>query len=637
MYGFAGTLLDINLTTRTVGRAKLTDDQVKSLGGIGISTRVVAEYVPADADALSPANVLCFAVGAFAGTHIPAACRTEVSAKSPATGLFGTANSGAYWGSELKFAGYDGVIIRGRAEQPVYILIRDSEVAIVPADELKGKDSWETIKTIRKEWADQEIQVAAIGPAGENLCRFASIQNGPYDAWGRTGLGAVMGSKNLKAIAVRGSGAVRVADKQKLLTAERRCREAIYNSPFFASFARFGTMLATVPYYEFGALPGRNFQQGQVDNWLETRSRKLVPQYSKRGIACISCPIACAHWVEIREGPYRGLELKDMEVTPLIGFGAGCDIENIPAIAKLTEMCQRYGVDMVSAAGTIAFALELFEKGLITVADIGFPLAWGDTEAVLALLAMIARREGFGNLLAEGTMRAGEAIHGASRYAMHIKGLEIPMADPRGRWSTWTFGNLTNIRGGDHLRCRNPVENLRFNAGPVEYRYEKFGLGAELLANLDMPPNVKSEIFSGDQDVDIPRMAKWAEDLITVFNSVGLCIRPPVLQAIGPSVIAQLFTALTGVEKTAAEIMAAGERTWNLQKLFNLKCGESGDRSVYPDRFYQEVLQRSPSARKLERSKVQAMLEEYYAARGWSKLGIPTESKLKELGLAVKE
>lgn len=631
MNGWAGCLLDVDLTRMTVKRLELTPEMTDTLGGIGISTRIVTQSVPPGADPLGPENVLCFAVGSFVGTHVPTACRTEVSAKSPATGLFGTSNSGAYWGSELKAAGFDGVILRGAASAPVQILVRDGEARIACARSLWGKDSWETVKAVREAWGDQEAQVAAIGQGGETLCRFASIQNGPYDAWGRTGLGAVMGAKKVKAIAVRGTAPARVFNKARLLDEVEKCREAIAGSPFFAPFAKFGTMLATVPYHEFGALPGRNFQQGQVERWLETRSRHQVHQYTKRGISCITCPIACAHWVEVKEGPYSGLRMKDMEVTPVIGFGAGCDVDNLPAIAKLSEMCQRYGIDMVSAAATVAFATELYQRGLLTEADIGFPLAWGDEPAVFALLERIVRREGIGDVLAEGTKRAGERIPGAAGFAMHVKGLEIPMADARARWSTWTFGQITNIRGGDHLRNRNPVENLRFNAASGEYRRERFGLGDEVLKNLDMPEKMKERLFDGDH-ADIPRMSKWAEDLITVYNSVGLCIRPPVLQSIGPERIARVFSAVTGRETTAAQIMLAGERTWNRQKLFNLACGEETDQSAYPDRFYREPMPAGPSeGRILDREKVAAVLAEYYRERGWDAQGRPTPEKLTEL------
>lgn len=637
MFGYAGKMLDIDLTGLNVKEVPLDEELQRTyVSGVGINTKILYEQLPVGVDPLGPENILCFGVGVLVGTNIPTACRTEVSAKSPATGLFGTSSSGNYWGSELKFAGYDGLILRGRADSPVYLWIHNGKVEIRSADHLWGKDAWETISLIRQDLQDEEIQVATIGPAGEKLCRFASIENGYYDAWGRTGLGAVMGSKNLKAIAVRGTGSIKVASKKEFLEAVDQTRKAIYASPFFGPFSKFGTMLATVPYYEFGALPGRNFQTGVLPNWMETRSRQMVPKYSNRGIACISCPIACAHWTEVKDGPYAGLKVKDMEVTPLMAFAAGCDLNNIPAVAKATELCQRYGVDLVSAGSTIAFATELYQRGFLTEEQIGFKLEWGDEEATFKLLEMIVYRQGIGDILAEGTKRAAEKIPGTDYYAMQIKGLEIPMADARGRWSTWTFGNITNIRGGDHLRNRNPVENLKFNDNPIPYKTEKFGFPDKLYERFDMPEKIKQEVFDPEtKDVNIPKMSKWSEDLISVYNTIGMCIRPPVLQAVGPTLLAKLYSTLTGINLTAEELMQVGERVWNLQKLFNIREGENKADSVYPKRFYQEPLPEGPSqGRVLDPAKVQETLEDYYEARGWEReTGIPTKEKLAELGI----
>lgn len=637
MHGYTGRVLDIDLTNHKVDEISTCHEELKEyLGGVGFTSKIIYEQIPKGADPLGSSNILCFATGPFVGTNAPTACRTEVSAKSPATGLFGTSNSGNFWGSELKFAGYDGIIIRGQSDFPVYINIKDNDIKILPALNLWGRDSWETIKFIREEHQDTDIQIAVIGQAGENLCRFASIENGPYDAWGRTGLGAVMGSKKLKAISVRGSNGITVYDKKRYLSVVKEIRDALDRSPFYGPFAKFGTMLATVPYYEFGALPGRNFQTGVVEDWMDTRSRKIIDQFSARCISCITCPIACAHWVEIKEGPYKGLKIKDLEVTPLIGFGAGCDINNIPAIVKLTEACQRYGMDLISAASTVAFAMELFQRKIITESQIGIKLEWGNENASLKLLDMIANRQGIGDILAEGTKRASEKIPDSEYYAMHIKGLEIPMADARGRWSTWTFGNITNIRGGDHLRNRNPVENLRFNENPIEYKTEKFAFSDDVYEKLDMFDEVKEAVFdSKSKDVNIAKMSKWSEDLISVYNAIGLCIRPPILQSIGPSFISALYTSLTGIEISPKEIMKTGERIWNIQKLFNLREGEKIEDSRYPQRFYQESMPKGPSiGRILDKTKVQATLEEYYKARGWKKgSGKPTKKKLNELNI----
>ncbi len=637
-YGYAGKLLDIDLSERKINEVPLTREMASNyLSGVGFNARILYDRLKPGTDPLGPENILVFSAGVLAGTNIPTACRTEASALSPATGLFGTANSGNYWGNELKYAGYDSVVLRGAADSPVYILISDNRVEILPADQLWGRDAWEAIKKIRKKHGDEQIQVAVIGQAGENRVLFASIENGPYDAWARTGLGAVMGSKNIKAIAVRGTGAVNVARRSEFRRAVTDTTKAIYNSPFYGPFSKFGTMLITIPYQEFGILPGRNYQTGTLKTWMDTRSRKQVPRFGKRGVACAACPIACAHWVEVKDGPYQGLKIKDMEVTPVIGFGAGCDIDNLPAVAKLTEYCQRLGMDMVSASAAVAFAMELYQRGLIDKDDLGFELIWGNEEATFRLLEMIALRQGLGDILATGTARASGNYPGSKDFAIHVKGLEVMLADPRGRWSTWTLGYITNIRGGDHLRTRNPWENLKYNDNPEPYKTEKFGFPKTMYDSMDMDGKHKKSVFRQEAgDVDIPRMSKYSEDLISIYNALGMCIRPPVLHTVGSTLFSQLYSSLTGIDLNPSEIITAGERIWNLQKLFNLRHGEKPEQSDYPGRFYKEPLANGPLAGStLDQSSVKETLREYYIARGWDPAtGIPEEGTLKRLGLS---
>ncbi|MFZ5590703.1 MAG: aldehyde ferredoxin oxidoreductase family protein [Bacillota bacterium] len=638
--GYTGKILHVNLSS---GHCKTEEPEQKMalqyLGGAGFNIFLLRQLLKPDCHAFSPDNVLVFSTGPFVGTTIPTACRTEASALSPATGLLGTSNSGHYWGGELKAAGYDSLVLEGRAEKPVYLLIADGEVKIMPAEQLWGKDTWETINLLRQKHHDPGLQVAAIGPAGENLVVYASIENGPFDAWARTGLGAVMGSKNLKAIAVKGNRGVKAARPRELSRLVSKTRQVIEASPFYQPFCKYGTMLITLPYHEFGILPGRNYQCGQLANWIETRSRKVMHRYTHRSVACQACNIACAHWVEIKEGPYRGLQLKDMEVTPVIGFGAACDIGSLDAIAALTASCQKLGLDMVSAAGCLAFAMELAQRGMWP-AEAGPAPLWGDTTGAQRLLEQIAFRQGIGDILARGVKRAAEHFPGSREFAIHVKGLECVLADPRGRWSTWTVGYLTNIRGGDHLRTRNPVENLRYNQNPLPYRSERFGFPPAMLENLDMDPALKSQLFNRERDdVLIPQMAAWSENLISVYNCLGMCIRPPVLHTVGPTLLAELYSALTGLPVTPAEIMRAGERVYNAQKLFNLARGEKPADSDFPPRFYRQPLMGGPNQGKiLDRARVQQALQEYYACRGWDpRSGIPSQQKLRELDLLDPE
>ena len=256
-------------------------------------------------------------------------------------------------------------------------------------------------------------------------------------------------------------------------------------------------------------------------------------------MACQSCIIACGHWVELSEGKYAGIKMKDLEITPVMSFGATVGL-NTEAIIKACELCQRYGVDMVSAGGVLGFAIELYKQGIISEDDVGFELDFGDDEAAFKLFHMIINREGIGDILAEGSKRAAEQFEQGDKYAIQVKGMEIPMIDPRGRWSTWTLGMLTNIRGGDHLRCRNPVENLRFNERDEEYRKERFGFKQTMYEKLDMPEELKRKTIDLENDITyIPEMSKWAEDLINLYNSVGICIRPPVMEKVGPTIIAE--------------------------------------------------------------------------------------------------
>jgi aldehyde:ferredoxin oxidoreductase len=601
--GYAGNILEINLGANTFTVRGLSEDFCHDyLGGIGFNARIVYDEVPAGTDPLGPDNVLVFGVGTMVGSTFPTSSRTEVSAKSPMTGRFGTSNSGMFFGTQLKNAGFDALVVKGRAEKPVYILIDDGDVKFTDATRLWGKDSWDTLDILKKQYPGSES--ATIGPAGEKLVRFACIENGYYDAWARTGLGAVMGSKNLKAVVVRGTLGIVPHDPEALLKVSMKARQQIESSPFYKPFRSYGSMNAALPYGSFKALNANNFSQGCLPDWKDNFAKSRVEEHTFGHVGCQSCIVACAHWVELKEGKYKGLKMKGMEVTPTVSFGSGLNM-SLEACVKAAEMGQRYGMDMVSAAGAVGMAIELYKKGIIKQDDIG------DDDAILKLMDDIAYRRGIGNIFAEGTKLAGGHFSGGSESAMHIKGLEIPMIDPRGRWATWTLGILTNVRGGDHLRCRNPIENLRFNENLNDFKTERFGFDKKMYDALDMPEEMKSRAIDLEADtVDIAVMSTWAENLVNLFNSVGVCIRPPVEHRIGPTILAEAYTVFTGIKMTPIDIMKAAERAWNLMKLFNIREGEKPEDSSFPRR--------------------------YYKARGWDEeTGKPGEEKLKELGLKI--
>ncbi|WP_054695682.1 aldehyde ferredoxin oxidoreductase family protein [Syntrophomonas palmitatica] len=628
MFGYAGKLLEIDLGEGKISTRELQPEMARLyLGGIGFNARIIYDEVSPGADPLGKQNVLVFGVGSLVGSPFPTAARTEVSAKSPLTGGFGTSNSGAFWGTRLKNAGYDAVIIKGKAKQPVYILINNDKVEIKDAVKLWGKDAWESIDLL-KSW-HYGAEVALIGPAGEKQVRFASIENGYYDGWGRTGLGAVMGSKNLKAIVVRGNRGLIPADAPGLLKVTRQAQDIIKSAGSYIPFSTYGTMNATIPYGSFNAVSTHNFSRETLPDWKEKAGRQIVDRYGSRHIACQSCIIACGHLAEVNEGKYAGLKVKALEITPTVSFSGNMGLSTEAAI-KAAEMCQRFGIDMVSIGSTVAFAMELYKQGIIKHEDLGYELCFGDEEAAFALMKDIVERRGMGDILAEGVKIASERIKGAEPYAMHLKGLEIPMIDPRGRWSTWTLGMLTNIRGGDHLRCRNPVENLRYNENDEGLRQERFGYKGPMYDKLDMPSELKARCIDLENDtVNIARMSCWAEDLINLFNSAGVCIRPPVMEKLGPTVLAEAHRVFNGIDVTAEELMQAAARSWNLMKLFNLREGEQAGDSKFPGRFYRETI----AGRKLDEQKVQDVVQEYYEARGWDYEGRPLPETLKELGL----
>ncbi|HRY13255.1 MAG TPA: aldehyde ferredoxin oxidoreductase family protein [Syntrophomonadaceae bacterium] len=627
--GYAGNILEIDLSTSSHRLIKLSPQFCRDyLGGIGFNARIVYDGVPVGADPLGEDNILVFSAGTMVGSTFPTASRTEASAKSPMTGLFGTSNSGMFFGAQLKNAGFDSLVLKGKAEAPVYLHIEDGTVEIKDAAGVWGKDSWETIDIMKKRYPGCEV--ASIGPAGENLVRFACIENSYFDAWARTGLGAVMGSKKLKAVVVRGNRGVKPSNAEKFIELSWKARKLIESSPFFAPFKSYGSMNAAMPYGNFKALNAHNFSQGCLPDWKENFARSKVEQYTRGHIACQSCIIACAHWVEIKEGKYKGLHMKDMEVTPTTSYGSGCGM-SLEGSVKACEMSQRYGFDMVSAGGVVAMAIELYNRGILDRDYVGYELAFGDDDAILHLMDDIAHRRGVGEVLAEGVMRAARKFEGAESSAMHVKGLEIPMIDPRGRTSTWSFGILTNIRGGDHLRCRNPVENLRYNENKHRFGKERFGFDPKMYDALDMPESLKAKAIDLENDTtDIAVMSYWAENLINLFNSLGVCIRPPVEHRIGPTILAEAYTALTGLEMNADELMRAAERSWNLMKLFNLREGEKPEDSKFPRRFYEEEV----GGRKLDEAQLQEVLQRYYQVRGWdADTGVPTAQKLAELGL----
>ncbi len=612
------TLLEVNLKNKNIEKKSIPNLRKNFLGGVGINTKLLFDMVPKNQDPLGAQNVLVFGVGSLVGTALPTACRTEVSSKSPLSGLFGTTNAGGKWGTRLSRAGILHVLIREKSLGPVYLVIDNDNIFLENADDLWGLDCYEATSLLQKTHG-KEFSIAVIGPAGEKQVKYASIQNDYHASWGRTGMGAVMGSKNLKAVIVRGSNKLEVQDPGTLSDLKREALQRIKGDPSFGPTRKYGSMVASDPFNEIGCLPAYNFTSGSIATWEKTLSRKVFEnKYKERDIACFSCPVACAHWSKVKEkGDYEGYETKGLEITFVLEFGAKLGLTYIPEIFKCVEICNRHGMDVVSASGSVAYLINSYKKGYFKKEQIGFSIDYGDFSGIYRLLDMTGKREGIGDLLAEGVKKMCEKYPNTKNFAVHIKGVELPGRDPRAKMDVWSLGYLTNTRGGDHLRARSPVEKLKGTL--KDHKTEELGVSLEHIEDMDMPKNLKNKIFSDPPTgVNIPAMTVYAENLITIINSVGFCIRPPILRSLGPGFYARAMNALYGDSFTENSIYDVANNIYNLQHSFNSREGSplSPSDLSFPSCFYNKNLPAKDGFHPpLNAKEVQEMVREYLEYR----------------------
>lgn len=657
IYGYTGKILNIDLSRQQVSTQELDMALAQEfIGGMGLASKVLFDEVGPSVDPLGPDNILVFSTGPLTGTTAPCAGRAEVTAKSPLTGIIGSGNTGGVWGVELKRAGYDAIIVRGASPHPVYIWINGNQVEIRRADSLWGKDTFETSDMLRQalgEQAGHEIRVMAIGPAGENLVRFACLINEYYHAQGRCGLGAVMGSKKLKAIAVRGYEQIPVAHPKEFQQAVKETIEAI-TQPWHPAlkgahkrFGRIGALPLAKGTFRQGSLPGKNFQTQVLEGWLENMALDTSQRYLAGPIGnCYRCPLSCFNLFEVKEGKYSGLRIASATfVAPIFEFGAKCGIVSLPAVYKAKEICHRLGMDLVSAGSAVAFAMELYQRELLSKSEAGMELNWGDDSALLQMLHDMAYRKGLGNVLAEGVREAAQRIgRGAEKYAYTVKGMEIFSPDPRATGKVWGLGYLDNPRGGDNIKTTHTHIGQMPHESVIK---DRFGMTIPeycqgYVNSLDIFPEEKKRIFGDPPRLDDSTyqgkaaLNRWLSDLCAAMNSLMVCIFPTTfLGAVGPTHYAHLLSACVGEDITPQELMKRGERIFNLQRLYNVRCGISRKDDHWPDRFYDEALSTGPAkGKKLSREEIDGVLTEYYRLRGWDENGLPTKEKLRELGLA---
>jgi aldehyde:ferredoxin oxidoreductase len=615
--GYCGKLLHVDLSSGTT-REETPDERFYRtyLGGWGLIAHELMARTPRGLDPFSPDNPMIFATGVVTGSPVPSSGRHAVGAKSPLTGGFGEADVGGFWGHELKAAGYDAVIIRGRADAPVFLWIHDGEAEIRDAADLWGRTTAEVESAIRTSLGDERIRVAQCGIAGEHLVRFACVMHDINRAAGRTGLGAVMGSKHLRAVAVRGTQAPEVADSDGV----RALRDYILGlRERWARFHEHGTGGGVLGMNEVGRLPTRNFREGQFEGAARIDGTTMTERLLVDRDTCHACPIACKRVVRA-EGAYEvDPAYGGPEYETLAALGSSCGVDNLEAVAYGNQLCNAYGLDTISTGVTIAWAMECFERGLLTVEDTGGKsLRFGDHEAMVAMVEAIARREGFGDLLAEGALRAARAVgRDTEPYVVHTKGQEYPMHDPRFQFGLG-IGYATSPTGADHMH--------NFHDAPLESeaataRLAPWGFYTDPLPRESLPAEKAA-------------FAATAIRARVLMNCIGLCMFPPYQF----HHLRETVASVTGWDVSDLEVLRAGERALALSRAYNAREGFTAADDAHPARFSEPYGLADGQGKALPAEDMAEAIRVYYELQGWDpETGAPTRAKLVELGIPWAE
>lgn len=593
-------ILTVDLTERTFEWHSTNDDQLAAyLGGRGLGIEYLYNNLAPGIDPLSAKNLLTFWSSPLVGTGAISTVKTCGVTKSPATGTILMSLMGGYFGPEMRTAGVDGLIFRGASDKPVCLVVKNGEVELLPAGHLWGKTTRETEAILRSELALKKIQIASIGQAGENLVSFASVMHGG-NAMGRGGIGAVMGSKNLKAIAVSGQQRPALHDPVAYKEAVKRIAAVYKESEPINLFGATGTTRHVDGLNAKHLYPTKNFQTNNFDEHKQINASALYKKYVSKRVTCHACTVRCRREAVVEEGLYADVRTEGPEYETLWGFGGNCGNGSIESIIAANDLCLEYGMDTISTSMVISFAMECYERGLISEEAVdGLDLRFGNHEALIEAIHKIARREGFGDLLAKGAKAAAEEISGgAEDYAIHVKGLELAGYDPRGA-KGMGLGYATSPRGGCHERGYT-LEEVVGIIGDDRFKYEDKG-----------------------------GYVKTKQNEVAVKDALGFC----VLSSAGTSFddLAELFTASTGIEMDADTLLQAGDRICNLERLFNLREGFTRKDDTLPKRLIKEAVKGSDG--NMHVVDIDRLLDDYYAARGWDQAGVPLESTLKELGL----
>jgi aldehyde:ferredoxin oxidoreductase len=610
--GYHRRILRVDLSSGQIDVEKL--DEVfyrRYLGGAGFVAYYMLKEVPPGTDPLGPENRLVFALGTLTGAPLPGSGRNSIGALSPLTGALGEAEVGGFWGAELKACGFDALVVQGQAKSPVYLWIHDGEAELHDASHLWGLENKASHAAIREQLGEKRARIALCGPAGENLVRYAAIVADLNHAAGRTGLGAVMGSKKLKAVAVRGTGEVPMADRASVLALSRWLRDN-YRS-IMGKFAEMGTGVNVIPYNAMGALPVHNFRDGHLEGAEIIGREGLAQHVVARMESCYACPVKCKKVVDLEE-PYRvDPAYGGPEYETSASIGSNCGVVDAYAVSKASERLNALGLDSISTGGSIAFAMECFEKGLLTREDTGgLELRFGNAQAVLQTIELIAAREGIGDLLAKGTRRAAQEIgRGAEQLAVHVKGQELPYHDPRIQHGLG-LGYAVSYTGADHCHSaldRNYEEEETMNS------VRSLGVLETMPSTWLGPAKVRAILYGGLR--------------LHLINCLGMCSFLPYSH----DQLVDAVKAITGWETNVWELWKAAERMVTMARAFNVLHGLTPADDRLPPRMAEPLGPGGPGA-PIDPAALEKALRLYYEMMGWDPLtGVPRSAKLYEVDI----
>lgn len=611
MHGFNGKILRVNLTTRSHSIDRPSTDYYKRYGGgRGIIIHTMLTEIPPGSDPLGPENKIIFALGTLTGYALPGSGRNSIGAKSPLTGAFGEAEAGGFWGAELKRSGYDAVIVEGTSAVSVYIWIDSGVCEIRDAGRVWGMEVADADAAIKEELGSNKIKTALIGPGGEHLVRYACIANDVSHFAGRTGLGAVMGSKKLKGIAVRGETPPEVVDKAKIVELARWMGKNFKEKA--SAHHRIGTGSTMAHYESSGNLPIRNFRGGRFPEVSRISPQYMFEKgYIKKRETCFACPIRCKRAVKLEGLLPVDIRYGGPEYETLAALGSNCGVDNVEALMKANEICARYGIDTISTGVCISFAMECYERRIITIVDTGgLELTFGNAWAMVEMVERIAKRTGFGNILAEGVKRAADMIgRGSAEYAIHVKGLELPMHDPRYKQGMGLHYSV-HVTGADH--CSGIQDDQVIRA-----MVKGEGVNTDgTLTSIEMSPRKAQLLYDA---------GLWRH----MANYLGMCIFVPW----NHQHMIDAVEAVTGWPMSYGDLTKVVERGMTLARIFNLREGFSRIDDVLPRRFSTSPLEGPLSDVTVDPVKLEIAQQVYFKMLGWNDAGIPTYEKLVELGI----